>query len=113
MSHRATLLSSGTLLIGTENLNFDSFDFNALAGFGAGQYTLFATSNGIMGSLGSGLTGTIDGLQATLGFDNDITRNSLILTVVPEPSPAVLMFGGMLVLLCVRARRCRSSNAAM
>ncbi|MFA6961552.1 MAG: autotransporter-associated beta strand repeat-containing protein [Opitutaceae bacterium] len=100
-------LSGGALSIGTALLNFDDFSFSALSGFGAGTYTLFDTSTSIVGTLGSSLTGTINGLNATLSLSFDGT--DILLTVasaVPEPATAGLL-AGMSVLLgaCIVRRK--------
>jgi len=56
---------------------------------------LFDTPNAITGTLGSSLTGTIDGFTATLAFGNGGT--ALQLNVIPEPST------GLLILIAVGA----------
>lgn len=82
VSHDMISITSGTLTIGSGVLNFDNFAFNHLVGFGAGEYTLFNTV-GITGTLGTALTGNINGLGASLSQSgNDI----LLTVVVPEPS---------------------------
>ncbi len=80
-------------------LNFDNFNFIAVAGFGAGDYTLLDGWNVLEGSLGV-TDGMIDGMDASLA----IQGNSLVLTVVPEPTTVALTFG-ILALLAVGLRR--------
>ena len=92
----------GTLDIGTGTLDFDSFAFTALSGFGAGTYTLFTSTEPIVGSLGSNLSGLVDGLDATLSFGTGGT--SLVLDVIPEPRAALLGAFGLILLLGGRRR---------
>jgi len=94
-------LTSGALTIGSALLEFDDFDFNAVAGFGAGTYTLISTTQAISGSLGSNLSGTVSGMNATLS----ISGNNVILTVVPEPTTAVLLGTGLMTVLVMRRRQ--------
>jgi autotransporter-associated beta strand protein len=95
-------LSAGVLNIGSGALGFEDFAFTTLAGFGPGSYTLFDASNPIDGALGGNLTGTINGLEATIiAADNG---RDIVLNVVPEPSTTLLVFGGIAML----ARRRRS-----
>lgn len=97
-------LSAGALSIGTGALNFNDFSFTTLSGFGAGTYTLFETSTSIVGTLGSGLTGTISGMDAALS----LSGNSVILTVtaIPEPSSVAALLGAA-SLGCAALRRRR------
>lgn len=90
-------LTSGTLTIGAGLLEWDDFSFTALSGFGAGSYTLFSTNQTISGTLGSIVSGTIGGLDATLSIGGGGT--DLILTVVPEPSACLLLGTGMMATL--------------
>lgn len=85
------LINSGTLEIGT-GLNFDDFDFTALAGFGAGTYVLFDTPESILGTLGT-KTGTIGIYSAELGFADSDTN--LVLLIVPEPGTLGMIFLAM------------------
>lgn len=84
-------LSSGALNLGSGVLNFNDFAFTTLSGFGEGVYTLIDTSTTIVGTLGSNLTGTVGGLDATLS----LSGNDVILTVssVPEPSAFAALLG--------------------
>jgi fibronectin-binding autotransporter adhesin len=87
-SDKISMISSTLYLNG---LDFSDFTFTALNGFGKGTYTLIDAKT-ISGSLGSNLTGTIDGFTATLSTYN----NDLILTVVPEPGTWMLLATGCL-----------------
>ena len=87
--------------IGTALVNFNNFAFNALAGFGAGTYTLFSSDVAITGTLGASLSGTVNGLDSTLSFSG----NNLVLTVVPEPSTAALLGLGLAGLAYLRRRK--------
>ena len=58
---------------------FSNFGFNWTNGFGPGTYTLVNAKS--ISGLGSNLSGSIDGLPASLSVSN----NNLMLTVVPEP----------------------------
>lgn len=93
-------LTTGILDIGTGTLGFDDFSFTAGAGFGVGEYILFQTTESILGSF-AGTTGTVGGLSSELLFNG----NNLVLNVVPEPGTALLLLGGLSVLLVRRKRR--------
>ncbi len=95
--------AASVLTIGSALLEFDDFDFSALAGFGAGIYTLFDTGSTISGTLGSNLSGTINGHDAVISFSGD--GQDIILTVsVPEPGAISLTFAGLLSLVFLRRR---------
>jgi len=96
-------LTTGTLAIGSGILNFDDFDFTALAGFGVGTYTLFATTQVISGSFGAQLSGTISGQSATLSLGDG--GSDVILNVVPEPATGTLLLAGLAGWVLVRRRR--------
>ncbi len=96
------LLSSGGLNIGAGLLEFDDFIFTELGGFGMGDYVLFDTTTAITGSLGTNVTGPVGTFTGTLQFADG--TNDIIVRVVPEPTSAALMLGG-LALLAGRRRR--------
>jgi hypothetical protein len=74
------IAGSGAILdIGAGLLEFSSFQFTNLAGFAAGTYTLIDTNAAITGTLGGSLTGTINGLNATLSLGD--SGKDVILTV--------------------------------
>ena len=68
-----------------------------LGGFCAGDYALIDAGS-INGSLGSGTSGMIDGLPATLVIEGD----DLVLKVVPEPSTLALLGTGMVARIRIR-----------
>jgi len=97
----------GLLTLNSQDINSFTFDTSG-GGFGAGTYVLFdATSLG--GSLGSTLTTTISGYNATLSLDS--LNSDLILTVavVPEPGTWAMMIGGLVVLVVIQRRRAKVS----
>lgn len=86
-------LTTGALSIGSGVLEFNDFNFTTLGSFGVGTYTLLDTTQSIVGTLGSSLTGTIGGLSAVLSLAN--SNQDLILTVsaIPEPATYAAFFG--------------------
>lgn len=110
-SDKVLLTGNGTLNLGGGLLGFGDFSFLQGAGFDVGSYVLFDTSSagGIVGSLGSTLSGSIGAYLGTLSLGTDGGGNAdLVLNVaaVPEPSAALsLLGGGILLLLGKRARR--------
>jgi hypothetical protein len=88
-------------------INFSNFNFTPLTGFGAGTYTLFDGGfppTTLAGTLGSSLTGQINGLDATLSQSG----SSVLLTVtsaVPEPGTLVLLAAAGVVAAVARRRR--------
>ena len=77
-------MPSGVLSL--NNQQFSNFGFTWSPNFGPGTYDLIAFGS-TSGSLGANLSGTIDGLPATLSISN----NELLLNVVPEPSTLALL----------------------
>lgn len=100
--------ASGGLSIGTGVLGFDDFAFNTSAGLASGTYTLFDGNSAINGTLNTAnLSGTLaPGFTGTLALADN--GNDLVLTVVPEPGSAALMFAGVGSLLGLRRFRRRS-----
>ncbi len=96
----------GSLTLNNQDIN--SFTFNTSGGFGAGTYVLFDAS-GLNGALGSNLTTTISGYNATLSLDS--LNSDLILTVavVPEPGTWAMMIGGLVVLVVIQRRKAKVS----
>jgi len=103
ITYSQVLLSNGDLQVGLGSLNFDDFDFHALAGFGAGTYTLFSVSDDIVGNLGTSLTGTINGFESSLSQD----ETGIYLSVVPEPGTWLLVGVGLALAACSRRRKIR------
>ncbi len=81
------LMTSGALSLNGQQ--FSDFNFTPLGGFGPGTYDLI-NAGSVSGSLGSGTTGMIDGLPATLVVQGD----NLVLNVVPEPGTIALIVAG-------------------
>jgi autotransporter-associated beta strand protein len=102
------LLTNGAALnIGSGLLEFQDFAFTPITGFGLGSYTLFETSQAIVGTLGSNVSGLAGGLNASLAISADGT--DLLLNVVPEPS-AWLLASLALVAAVPLARRGRRGH---
>ena len=74
-----------TGLLTLSDQQFSDFNFTSPGDVERGSYTLIDAGS-IHGSLGNSLSGTIDGLPASLAVQGD----DLLLTVVPEPSTFVL-----------------------
>jgi fibronectin-binding autotransporter adhesin len=97
-------ISGGALNIGTGVLEFDDFAFTTQAGFGIGDYVLFDGALPITGTLGAILTGTVGGLTGEIQIAGGGT--DIVLHVIPEPSAAAALLGGIATLLGLRRRRC-------
>jgi autotransporter-associated beta strand protein len=85
-------LTTGALNLGT-GFGLSDFNFTDAGGFGQGTYVLFAADNPIQGTLGSNVTGSVLGLNATLQFADG--GNELVLNVVPEADVAATLLGGL------------------
>lgn len=95
-------VSMPTGLLKLHGQQFSDFSFTPLTGFSGGTFTL-VDAGSITGSLGANLSGTINGLSATLS----VQGNDLVLTVVPEPGTLVLLAIGAFGLLAYMWRRHR------
>jgi autotransporter-associated beta strand protein len=83
-------VASGNLQIGSGLLNFNDFTFTPGSGFGQGSYTLFSSA-ALLGALGGSTSGTVGGLPASL----QVSGNSILLSVVPEPSLTAALIAGL------------------
>jgi autotransporter-associated beta strand protein len=98
LTDNEVLMPTGQLILSDQQ--FANFDITPQAGFYRGTYILIDAGS-ISGSLGTNLSGTVNGLPATLA----VQGNELVLNVVPEPSTATLLGAGVLVLLGWTRRR--------
>ncbi len=95
-----SLLNLATLNLGSGTLGLSDFTFSDSGGFTDGVYNLITGAASFTGTLDTGnLTGSVLGRDGTLSMSG----NNLILTVVPEPSAALIGSLGLLALL--RRRR--------
>lgn len=98
--------ASSALNIGNGVLEFDDFAFTLGGGFGAGTYALFDTESTILGSLGTSLTGTLGGMNATISLTNGGKEIIMTVAAVPEPKTTALTVAGLgLLALAWRRRR--------
>jgi autotransporter-associated beta strand protein len=102
------ILSSGVLSIGSNQLEFDDFNFTPLSGFGEGDYTLFDTTMLLSGALGSNTSGSIGIYSAELQVRD--SGNDLVLhvaTAVPEPGTVSLLLAALGTFASMRPSRRR------
>jgi hypothetical protein len=97
-------MPSSMLLL--SNQQFSDFTFAVQDGFCPGTYTLIDAAS-IQGSLGNSLSGTINGLDASISTSG----GDLLLTVVPEPGSFVLLSAGAACLIGFAWRRRQQSTA--
>lgn len=97
------VLAAGSLDLGAGVTEFDDFSFAAGSGFGVGTYTLFETSNPILGNLSGNMIGMVGGFVSTLELADGGT--DLVLTVVPEPGALASLIGGLGLLAGFQRRR--------
>jgi autotransporter-associated beta strand protein len=101
----SSMIIAGNLVL--NNQQFSDFSFTPTANFGTGVYDLI-TFGSSSGTLGSNVSGTIDGLPATLTLQS----NDLVLTVVPEPSTAALLLVAGIIGLIVASFVMRAGRRA-
>jgi fibronectin-binding autotransporter adhesin len=104
-SDKITLTSGTDFALNVGTLDVSDFTFTTTGNFTTGAYVLFNANSAIAGSIG--IADTYDfggGLTGTLSIDT--INNDVLLTVVPEPSAALLGGFGVACLLW-RGRRCR------
>jgi autotransporter-associated beta strand protein len=98
-------MASSVLTLGGQG--FSDFTFTTLSGFGPGTYTLVDAAT-ILGSLGGGTSGTLDGLPATISVSGHDVM--LTITSTPEPSTIALVASwGIVLALWAWRRRSRSA----
>ena len=96
------MISMTSSLLTINGLEFDDFNFNALAGFDVGSYTLIDAGS-VSGSLGAA-TGVIGSLYGTLALSGgDLMLN--VTTAVPEPNTLALLTSGLLGLVAYAWRK--------
>ncbi len=96
----SSMISCGNLVVGSP-LGFSNFDFTHKSIFEPGTYLLIEANSLPGGSLGRNISGTIDGLAATLA----VQGNEVVLNVVPEPTTLVLLGNGLAGLAVFRFAR--------
>ena len=99
---------SGTLTFNGQG--FSNFGFTWTGGFGPGTYTLVNAES--ISGLGSNLSGSIDGLPATLSVHGSGNNQDLVLNVTPEPSTFAMLAAGAIGLVGYGWRRRRLARAA-
>lgn len=101
-------LTGGAMNIGLGVLEFDDFTFTPLAGFvPEADYVLFDGSLPLAGTLGTNLTGMVNGFTAELLLADG--GRDIVLHVIPEPSAALAVLGGMATLIGLRRRKLQQS----
>jgi fibronectin-binding autotransporter adhesin len=100
------LISMSSSILALNGQQFADFNFNALAGFGPGTYTLIDAGSISGTGLGGTVTGQISGLDATLM----VSGNDLVLNVVPEPGTLAMLITTCLALLGYAGRVYRRKN---
>jgi len=96
---------AGVLDIGIGLLDLTTFTFTAREGFGAGSYTLVSTGGGMLGELGTELTGMLGDFPIELGLSAG--GDAIVLTVIPEPAAYAALFGLVALVVVRRFRRAR------
>ena len=96
-------MPSGSLTFSGQQ--FSNFGFTWTNGFGQGTYTLVNAQS--ISGLGSNLSGSIDGLPATLSVQGSGNNQDLVLNVTPEPSTFTLLGVGATGLMAYVWRRRR------
>lgn len=94
---------AGVLDIGIGLLDLTSFEFTARDGYGAGEYTLLSAGGGIVGELGSELTGMLGDFPIELSMSTG--GDAIVLTVIPEPAAYAALFGLVALVVVRRFRR--------
>jgi autotransporter-associated beta strand protein len=87
-SDSITLTSGTDFALNVGTLDAADFTFTIGAGFGAGTYVLFDANSAIAGTIGTAEVDFGGGFTGTLSIDT--INNDVLLTVVPEPSVAML-----------------------
>ena len=99
-------MPSGSLTFSGQQ--FSDFGFTWSAGFRPGNYTL--VNAGSISGLGSNISGSIDGLPATLSVQGSGNNQDLVLNVTPEPSTFAMLAAGAIGLVGYGWRRRRTTR---